>query len=48
MGTPAGIDYDKYDEIVRKVFTDEEIEKILTLRIHHHKVLRGHTDREDA
>ena len=27
MGTPAGIDYDKYDEIVRKVFTDEEIEK---------------------
>lgn len=27
MGTPADIDYDKYDEIVRKVFTDEEIEK---------------------
>ena len=27
MGTPAGIDYDKYDEIVRKVFTDEEIGK---------------------
>ena len=27
MGTPADIDYDKYGEIVRKVFTDEEIEK---------------------
>ena len=27
MGTPADIDYDKYDEIVRRVFTDEEIEK---------------------